>query len=279
MSVRRFVAIAASTIALLAPIAASAADPRTAVADAAAPWARVGFDQRLGDTVPRDARFADEAGRPIALGEATAGLPTVLALDYYDCPNLCSVVLQGAFESLARTGLVAGRDYSFVSVGIDPRERPPLARTTKAGYVARFHREADAAGLHFLTGAEPAIADVARAVGFRYFWDDRLRQYAHASGLVVLTPDGRVSRYLFGARFTTLSLRLALVEASQGAIGSLADRVWLLCYHYDPVAGRYGFAIVTILKGLGAAAALSVAGYLFVSLRRERRARTTPQPT
>lgn len=242
-------------------------------ADADTPWTRVGFDQRLGAALPLDAIFRDDDGRPTTLANALGGKPALLLLNVYDCPNLCSTVVDGAFEALARVGLEAGRDYTFVAASIDPRETATQAHARKAALLQRFGRARDARVFHFLTGSRASIDRLAEAAGFRYAWDDRLAQYAHAAGLVIAAPDGRIARYLFGARFTTIGVRLALVEAGQGRIGTVADQVWLLCYHYDPRQGRYGLAIVRALQAMGVTTVVVLAFAVLVHLRRERHKR------
>ena len=267
---RRSLAAALAVVLSIACIAAAAA-----TAEPARVFARVGFDQRLDAVLPADARFVDDAGRTTTLGDALGGRPAVVLLDVYDCPNLCSVVRRGAFEALRQAGL-SPDDVRVVSISIDPRETPALAAAKKVEDLAIAGGRVDAAAVRYLTGDADAIARVAAAAGFRYAWDDTLRQYAHAAGLVVVTPDGRIARYLFGARFPAMGLRLALVEAAAGRIGSLADQVWLLCYHYDPVAGRYGVVVRDTLQVAGGALVVVLVGAVAFALRRERRRAAIP---
>lgn len=239
-------------------------------------WQHVGFDQRIGAPVPVDRPLRDEHGGAVTLRELANGKPLVLVLNQYDCPNLCSTVLDGAFEAIRHSGLVPGRDFAFVALSIDPRETPAIASAKQVDYLARLGLASSAPAFRFLTATPESIAAVTRAVGFRYVYDTNLRQYAHAAGLVIVAPDGRVDRYLFGARFPAIGMRLALVDASQGKLGSLNDQVWLLCYHYDPQKGRYGLAIVRILQTLGSVLVLVLAAMMIRALRRERRVRQTP---
>jgi protein SCO1/2 len=233
---------------------------------------RVGFDQHLGARLPRDARFRDSTGAPVRLGELLQGRPVVLVLGYYECPNLCGLVWQGLGESLQKLKLHVGEDFDVIAVSIDPNEGPDLAAAKRESVLNGYGRPESAAGWHFLTGDEPQIRAVADAAGFRYVYDPKIDQYAHASGLVVATPDGRISRYLFGVRYAERNLRLALVESSGGGIGSPVDQLLLLCYHYDPATGQYGLLITNLLRAGGAVTVAGVLGFVVVSRRRERRA-------
>ncbi len=220
----------------------------------------VGITQRLGGRVPLDLPFRDEEGRRVSLGDCTTGRPTVLVLAYYRCPMLCTRVLNGLLDALRAIPDSAGRSFSVVVVSFDPREKPPLAALKKASYLEAYGRPGADAGWHFLTGDPLAVASLADAVGFRYRYDPDTEQYAHASGLVVLAPDGTVSRYLLGVRFEPRDLRLALAEASAGKVGSPADQALLLCYRYDPATGHYTFAVIRLVKWLSGAAVLGIAG-------------------
>jgi len=222
---------------------------------------RAGFDQHLGAHVPLDARFRDANGKPVDLRALADGKPLLLALGYYRCPNLCDVVLNGMAHTLGRLDLQPGRDFAVAFVSIDPAEAPADARHTQA-MLARMHPDAHVPRWHFLTGDQASIGALARAVGFRYFYDARLRQYAHAAGLVTITPDGRVAQYFFGVSWPPASLRLALVDASHGGLGNLVDRLVLLCCGYDPTTGRYSLAIGRTMQVLGVAFVVALAGWL-----------------
>jgi protein SCO1/2 len=222
---------------------------------------RVGFDQHLGAPVPLDARFADADGRPVDLRTLAGGKPLLLALGYYRCPNLCDVVLNGMAHSLARLDLEPGRDFEVAFVSIDPAETAADARHARA-MLARMHPQARVPRWHFLTGDKGSIDALATAIGFRYFYDARLQQYAHAAGLVAITPNGKVAQYFFGVSWPPASLRLALVDASQGRLGNLVDRLVLLCCGYDPTTGRYSLAIGRTMQALGVAFVLALAGWL-----------------
>jgi protein SCO1/2 len=198
---------------------------------------------------------------------------------YYECPMLCTQILSSITSTLGVLSLDTGRDFELVMVSFDPRETPAVAREKKAMYLERYSRPAAESGWHFLTGDQASIDRVTSAAGFRYAWDEDTQQFAHPSGIVVATPDGRLSRYLFGIDFGPRDLRLALVEASEGKIGTLVDSVLLYCYHYDPMIGKYGFVIMRALRIAGAATVLLVGGFVFVMLRRERRAATSFGPS
>jgi len=242
---------------------------------AAAPddlFQRAGLDQNLGAQVPLDARFRDSAGSTVRLGDLLGGRPAILVLGYYECPNLCGLVWQGLQESLQSLKLQVGQDFDVVAVSIDPAEGPELAAAKRKAVLKAYGRPDSTAGWHFLTGEESQIRSVADAAGFRYVYDPEIDQYAHASGLVVITPDGQVSRYLYGVRFPERDLRLSLVESSGGRIGSPVDQLLLLCYHYDPATGQYGLLITNLLRLGGAATVAGLLGFVLVSRRRDRRA-------
>jgi len=232
---------------------------------------QVGLDQRLGAQVPLDLPFRDEQGRPIRLQDICRGRPVILTLVYFRCPMLCTQVLNGVLRSSQAMRLAIGSDYDIVSVSIDPRETPAMAAAKKDQYVRRYRREGAEQGWHFLTGEQPAIDELCRAVGYRYQYDRRSDQYAHPSGIVVLTADGRVSRYFYGIDYPPGELRLGLVESSQGRIGTTVDQILLLCFHYDPATGKYGLVIGRVLQLAGSATALALGSFLWAMFRLERR--------
>jgi protein SCO1/2 len=232
---------------------------------------RVGFDQHLGATLPLDAAFRDAEGHTVRLGQYFGTRPVVLVPGYYECPNLCGIVWRGFLESARQLGLDVGRDFDVVAVSIDPRETPQLAWQKQVAYRQAYGRAGTANGWHFLTGTAATISQLAQAAGFRYVYDAELDQYAHAAGLVVATPEGTISRYLFGVRFDPTDLRLALVESSSGRIGSPVDQLLLLCYHYDPANGQYGLLIMNLLRGAGLVTLATLLGFVVWSRRREAR--------
>ena len=199
----------------------------------------IGFDQRLGEALPLDAPFTDEQGRAVKLGDYFGKRPVVLSFVYYECPMLCTIGLNGLSAALQVLSFVPGQEFEVVTVSFDPKETPALAAAKKNAYLARYQRPGAEAGWHFLTGSEASIAALTRAVGFRYVWDESTKQFAHPAGLVVATPEGRISHYLFGVEYAPKDLRFALVEAASGRIGNAADQLLLYCYQYDPQAGRY----------------------------------------
>jgi protein SCO1/2 len=227
----------------------------------------VGFDQRLGEKVPLDAVFRDESGRAVRLGDYFGTRPVVLSLAYFECPMLCTVVLNGLASALDVVSYQPGRDFEIVTVSFEPHDTPEQAAAKKAAYLHRYKRPGAAGAWHFLTGDAEQIRRLTEAVGFKYAWDETSKQYAHASGIMVLTPDGRLARYVYGVEYAPKDLRFAIYEASQGRILSPVDRLLLYCYHYDPTLGRYG---ATVMGTLRVAAVLTLAGLgtLVVTMRR-----------
>ncbi|MEW6756500.1 MAG: SCO family protein [Candidatus Latescibacterota bacterium] len=232
---------------------------------------QIRIEQKLGAQVPLDLTFTDETGAPVRLGQYFGDRPVVLALVYYECPMLCTQVLNGLVRGLRPLGLHIGEEFEVVTVSIDPEESAELARQKKEEYVREYRRPASAAGWHFLTGQPQAIAGLAGAVGFGYEYDARTDQYIHASAVMVATPEGRLSRYFYGIDFAPRDLRLGLVESSSGRIGSPVDELTLLCYAYDPQTGRYGFAVFAALRLGAVATVLALGTYIAVMLYRERR--------
>ncbi len=232
----------------------------------------VGYDQRLGEQVPLDLAFRDEAGRPVTLRSLFRGRAVVLSLAYYECPMLCTLTLNGLGSALSVLTFDVGRDFDVLTVSFEPKETPALAAAKKKAYLARYRRPGAEEGWHFLTGDAPAIAALTSAVGFRYAWDAETRQYAHPAGLVVLTPDGRIARYMYGVEYAPRDLRLALVEASQRRIGNPVDTVLLYCYRYDPTRGRYAASVLRLVRFGGILTVLGLAAFVLISLRRDRSA-------
>jgi protein SCO1/2 len=184
---------------------------------------------------------------------------------------LCTQVINGLATALGVLSLEPGKDFNIVTVSFDPRDTPETARAKKAVYMDRYKRPGAAEAWRFLTGSPAAIDRLTKAAGFRYVWDEQTQQFAHPTGVIVLTPDGRLARYLFGIEYGPRDLRLALVEASAGKVGTPVDALLLYCYHYDPMTGRYGLVIMRALRIAGAATVLGLGAFIFVMLRRERR--------
>jgi protein SCO1 len=242
-----------------------------------APPPKASIDQRLGEKLPLHLPFKDESGDSIALGDCVAGKPTILVLAYYRCQMLCTEVLNGLLTAIRNLPDSAGDTFNIVVVSFDPREKPPLAALKKASYLGEYGRPGAERGWRFLTGDPLAISALTDAVGFRYQYDPATEQYAHGSGLIVLAPDGTISRYLLGVRFEPRDLRLALAEASQGKIGSPADHALLLCFRYDPTTGRYTLSALRIMRLVSAAGVLGIGGLLGMLFWRGR-TKASPQP-
>jgi len=233
----------------------------------------VGIDQHLNQTLPLETPLKDEDGRAVRLGDYFGKRPVVFALVYYNCPMLCTQVLNGLVSALGVVSLDAGRDFDVVAVSFDPRDTAKDAAAKKAAYVGRYRRGGADAGWHFLTGDPEAIARLTKAAGFRYRFDDDMGQFAHASAIMVATPQGRLSHYFYGIEYAPRDLRLALVEASAGKIGTPVDQILLYCFHYDPATGKYGAVIMRIIRIAGALTLLVVAGGIVFMSRRGRRPR------
>ena len=231
----------------------------------------VGIDQKLGDRVPLDLVFVDESGRDVRLGDLFRDRPVVLALVYYECPMLCTQVLSGLDGSLTALTFSAGKEFDLVVVSFDPGETPALAADRRKNFINRYRRVGSEGGIRFLTGRQESIAKLADAVGFRYAYDEASDQYAHPAAITLLTGDGRVSRYLYGIEFAPKDLRLGLVEASEGRVGTAVDTLLLYCYHYDPESGKYGMAIMNLIRLAGVLTVVGLGTFIVVSLRRERR--------
>jgi protein SCO1/2 len=231
--------------------------------------ARAGLEQKLNAQVPLDAVFRDEHGHPTRLGNFFGGKPVILALAYYECPNLCTLVLNGVLQSAQDLKFDAGKEYEIVVVSFDARERPALAAAKKQMYIQRYGRAGKTNGWHFLTGDENAIAQLAQSVGYHFSYDESTRQFAHPSAIMVLTPSGKVSRYFPGIEYPARDVRLALIEASENRVGSLADKVFLLCFHYNPSTGKYGLLINRVMQVAGIGSVAVLAFCIVAMLRRE----------
>ncbi len=230
----------------------------------------VSVEQKLGAQVPLNTVFRDETGQNVTLGQYfKPGRPVILNLVYYDCPMLCTEVLNGLSSSLRMVTFDIGKDYEVVTVSFDKREKPALAAAKKKAYIQRLGRPGAEQGWHFLTGDQPSIDALTNAVGFHYQWDERLQQFAHATAVIVVTPEGKLSHYLYGVDYAPKDVRLALVEASHSKIGNPVDAVLLYCYHYDPRTGKYGAVVSNIMRLAGVATILILGSFLIVMFRRE----------
>lgn len=231
----------------------------------------VGIDQRLGDAIPLDLAFRNEAGEAVRLGDYLGEKPAILSLVYYECPMLCTQILNGLLASLRVLSFDVGSEFEVITVSFDPEETADLAREKKESYVGRYGRKGAASGWHFLTGDSTSIEALTRAVGFRYVYDPGSELFAHASGVMVLTPEGRLSRYFYGIEYAPRDLRLGLIEASANEIGSAVDEVLLYCFRYDPSSGKYSLVIMNVVRLAGIATVGLLGGFVFIMLRRERR--------
>jgi protein SCO1/2 len=232
----------------------------------------VGIDQHLNAEVPGNLEFRDEHGNPVQLSDYFGhGRPVILNLGYYQCPMLCSELLQGLVGSMKALTFDLGKDFDVVTVSFDPRETPEMAAAKKRDIMKRYGRANTEQGWHFLTGRADQIEALTKAVGFQFQFDPKTNQYAHAAAIVMLTPDRHISGYFYGVEFSPKDLRLGLVQASQHNIGNVSDQVLLYCYHYDPMTGKYGAVISNILKLSGLATVLIMGIFMFVMFRADRR--------
>ena len=234
--------------------------------------ADVTFKQRLGEMLPLDARFIDDQGRSVALGDYFGtGRPVILAFVYYQCPMLCTQVMNGLSSALKVMPFTAGEDFEVVLVSFDPRDTPAAAAEKKRAHLEYWSAEKDAASWHLLTGDEATIRRATEAAGFSYRWDERSGQFAHVSGVLVATPEGRLSRYFYGVEYSPNELRLALVDSGEGQVGNAIDELLLYCFHYDPESGRYGLVVMNLVRLGGVATVLFIAGSILVMRRRDAR--------
>ncbi|MGH9669507.1 MAG: SCO family protein, partial [Terriglobales bacterium] len=214
---------------------------------------KAGIEQRLDQPLPLDASFRDEAGRGVTLGQYFGKRPVILALVYYDCPMLCTQVLEGLTRALKPLKFDPGKEFDVVAVSFDAREGPAKAAAKKQSMLERYGRPGTEAGWHFLTGEQASIDALTQAVGFRYAYDPQSNQFAHGAAIVIVTPEGRIAQYYYGIEYPPKDLRLGLVEASKNQIGNLTDQILLYCYHYDPATGRYGNVVIGSMRALAAA--------------------------
>jgi len=235
------------------------------------PLDKVQIEQKLGSMLPLETVFKDEAGGQQALGTFFKDKPVIMAFVYYECPMLCTLVLNGLVKALRVMKLEVGKDFEVVLISIDPGETPELAKQKKEVYTKIYKREGAEQGWHFLTGDEPAIQVATDAAGFRYVYDEKADQYAHASAVMILTPEGRMARYYYGIEYSPRDLRFGLVEASQNRIGTFIDQILLYCFHYDAATGKYSLMIMRVLRTLGLMTILLMGFTIFYLLKRERK--------
>ena len=230
----------------------------------------VGIEQKLNEQLPLSAEFNDENGNVVKLGDYFGKeKPVILALVYYECPMLCNEVLNGLTGSLKGISFDAGREFEVVAISFDAREndKPDLAKNKKASYLNRYARTGAENGWHFLTGTQSEIDRVTQAVGFNYQFDEATNQFAHAGGVMIITPDGKISRYLYGIDYAPKDLKFALMDSAQGNIGNPAEQLYLYCFHYNPATGKYGLEILSVLRLMAIATIIGIGGMLFVFWR------------
>ncbi|QDG50440.1 SCO family protein [Persicimonas caeni] len=264
------VVLALAVVALAAP--AWAASPPKSALDQPSAIDRAGLQQKLDSQVPTDLTFRNSKGERVELGRYFDGeRPVILALGYVDCPHLCSLVHEEMIKSLEKISLDMGEDYRVLSVSIDPDEPLDLTQSARQRYLQMYGRDGASDGWHSLVGDKPSIARLAESVGFDYAYDAEKDQYAHPGAIMVLTPDGSVSRYFFGVDYPPNDVKLGLLDASEGSVGSPVDRVLMRCFHYDPKTGKYSVAIMNVMRLAGGATVLVLALGMLVAFRRRRR--------
>ena len=230
----------------------------------------VNIAQRLNEPIPPDIFFRDEDGKAVHLGDYFGKKPIVLSLVYFDCPALCTEVLNGELRTMKAISLDLGKDFDAITVSFEPKDTPALAKAKRDVYAGQYGRPGAARNWHFLTGEQASIDALTQAAGFHYAYDSSSRQYAHAAAILVLTPHGRVARYFYGVTYPARDFRLGLVEASEGKIGTPTDHALLYCYQYDPMTGKYGLIVMNVVRAAGLLTLLVLGIFMFVMFRRER---------
>jgi protein SCO1/2 len=278
-SFRAIFAVIVTVSSLAAGAAVARGGPPAPPADGRAEYAPpdlqdIGIDEKSGSTIPLDLVFVDETGKAVKLDQYFHhDRPVVLQLSYFGCPMLCTLVSNGLVESLNDLTLTMGKDFEVINVSFDPSETSDLAWMKKKSFLEAYNRPAGAESWHFLTGKPEQIKQLTQAVGFKYKWIEQKHQFSHPAALMLLTPDGKISRYLYGVKYDPRTLRLSLVEASQGKVGSTTDRILLTCFHYDASAGKYTATAMGIMRIAGVLTVIGIASVLGLALRREARAK------
>lgn len=230
----------------------------------------VGIEQKLGEQLPMDAVFKNEDGKQVKIGDYFGkGRPVILALVYYECPMLCNEVLNGLTGSLKGISFDAGKEFDILAISFDAREndKPDLAKNKKAGYIERYQRPNSANGWHFLTGTQEEIDKVTKAVGFNYEYDKQTDQFAHAGGVMIITPEGKISRYFYGIDYSPKDLKFGIMESAENKVGNPAEQLLLYCFHYDPSTGKYGLAVINVIRIAGVLTLLGMGGMFFIFWR------------
>jgi protein SCO1 len=261
--------IRATLIPILAVVAVSPALAQQTSAPAI--LSKVGITQNLNAQIPPDLMFRDETGMSVRLGDYFGGKPIVLSLVYFDCPALCTEVLNGELRTMKAVSLSLGKDFEAVTVSFEPKDTAELARAKRDVYAGQYGRPGAVNHWHFLTGDQSSIDALTNAAGFRYAYDSSIRQYAHAAAILILTPAGRIDRYFYGVQYPARDVRLGLVEASEGKIGSITDQALLYCYQYDPMTGKYGLVVMNVLRAAGGLTVLILGIFMTVMFLRDRR--------
>ena len=269
-STRQRVVFLLTVYCLLLALFSILASPARAHDDDRPPALRgVALEQKLGEQLPLGLGLQDETGRTVHLGDYFGARPVILTFAYYQCQDLCPLLLDGVVRSLRSLSFDAGNEFNILTVSFDPRDTPSLAAAKKDDFLQRYARPGAKEGWHFLTGNQATIQRLTEAVGFRYNYDTQKGRYAHATGIMLLTPEGKIARYFYGIEFSPRDLRLGLIEASANRIGSPIDQLLLFCYHYDPATGKYGLLITNVIRLAGIATVLALGTYIFVVLRGE----------
>jgi protein SCO1/2 len=232
---------------------------------------KVGITQNLNERIPPGLVFRDETGKSVRIGDFFEQRPIVLSLVYFDCPALCTEVLNGELRAMKAISLDLGKDFDAVTVSFEPKDTPALAKAKRDVYAGQYGRPGAAEHWHFLTGDQQSIDALTNAAGFHYAYDSSIRQYAHAAAILILTPDGRIDRYFYGVQYPARDVRLGLVEASQGKIGTLTDHALLYCYQYDPMTGKYGVVVMNVLRAAGGLTVLVLGIFMTMMFLRERK--------
>jgi protein SCO1/2 len=231
----------------------------------------VDISQNLNTQIPPGIAFRDENGKIVHLGDFLGTKPILLSLVYFECPALCTEVLNGELRTMDAISLDLGKDFDAVTVSFEPKDTPSLAKAKRDVYIGQYGRPGAAENWHFLTGDQSSIDALTKAVGFHYAYDSGSRQYAHAAAIMILTPDGKIDRYYYGVQYPARDVRLGLVEASQGKIGTVTDHALLYCYQYDPATGKYGLIVMNVVRGGGALTVLLLGIFMLTMFRRDRK--------
>lgn len=233
----------------------------------------VGIEQKLNEQLPLDTPFVDENGENVTLGKYFGKKPVVIALVYYECPMLCNEVLNGLVRAIKPLNFSVGKEFDVVAISFDAREKHEIARAKKETYLANYNRQGTETGWHFLTGSQESIDKITKAVGFKYYWDEPTKQFAHAGGVQIATPEGKLARYFYGIEYAPKEIQFGVMESSQNKIGNPVDQLMLYCFHYDPSTGKYGFAIMRAMRIAGVITLIGLAAMIFVLWRRGSGAR------